>query len=465
MIMPRYSPFEVAFDELETADLGVLHNVAEGWYVEYKQDASKADAMAKSVSAFANTYGGWIFYGVEEKSKDDAVAGSFPGIARADVDAVLQRLRQAVAVSISPSPHFDARALWGPAPEINLLADHAIICVSVPKGPNAPYVHKSGQIYRRIADGSEPKPESDRFILDQLWRRSDSVIQECREWVESDPELSKAEGDRPYVRLLLDADPWGDRDAWLDASITEIRDLLLAKGQIVGVPFDTVYTTATGFLGRQIAGSDPGVLGITWHLDRKLRSEICIPLNIHHPASEWTIASELKGFANADRFGELLVSNGFKTPRIVDLNILYNLITGICETKRAILSRANWTQGFSVKAIILNGWRTVPFLDMPIVIDEFEACGIPMLMSERVVTPPRAHPDAFIEVPEYGDIESLGVRYALQALAMVRPVFEAYGIPSWLPHTPAESGTRFITELLEIGPTALRVQAARTAKI
>lgn len=97
-----------------------LSSVAEGWYVEYKQEVPNASSIAKSITALANTYGGWLFYGVAEKSKDDAVAGAFPGVSREDADGVLQRIRQAVANHSQPSPYFRARALFGPAERLGL---------------------------------------------------------------------------------------------------------------------------------------------------------------------------------------------------------------------------------------------------------------------------------------------------------------------------------------------------------
>lgn len=87
----EYNPFDKSFDEIIPSDLAILFSVAEGWYVEYKQEVPNASAVAKSVTAFANTYGGWLFYGIAEKSKDDAVAGTFPGIACEDADGILQR--------------------------------------------------------------------------------------------------------------------------------------------------------------------------------------------------------------------------------------------------------------------------------------------------------------------------------------------------------------------------------------
>ena len=95
--MPKYSPFDRPITDLHPADLAILTSVSEGWYVDYKRDLIGAGAMAKAVSAFANTYGGWLFLGVRERSKDDPVAGEFPGLSNKDVDVAQQRLRPALS--------------------------------------------------------------------------------------------------------------------------------------------------------------------------------------------------------------------------------------------------------------------------------------------------------------------------------------------------------------------------------
>ncbi len=58
--MKTYSPFEKNIIDLEAIDLVTLKDVAEGWYVEYKSETSSATPIAKSISAFANTYGGIV---------------------------------------------------------------------------------------------------------------------------------------------------------------------------------------------------------------------------------------------------------------------------------------------------------------------------------------------------------------------------------------------------------------------
>ena len=66
--MQTYSPFDKPIKDLNPHDLTVLKTVNEGWYVEYKREMVNPMALAKAISAFANTYGGWLFLGIQERS-------------------------------------------------------------------------------------------------------------------------------------------------------------------------------------------------------------------------------------------------------------------------------------------------------------------------------------------------------------------------------------------------------------
>ena len=460
--MSAYSPFDRELTDLEGRDLLSLKEAAEGWYIEYKRQAPNASSIAKSIGAFANTYGGWLFYGVEEKSKEDAVAGAFPGIPRAEVDAALQRMRQAVAGQINPSPHFNARAVWGPCAEIGLADDHAVICAYVPWGPMAPYVHKNGHIYRRVADGSEPKPESDRFLLDQLWRRSDDLRNQYADWVARDPEFSKGEGERPYVRLLLVADLWRERDAWADVSVDDLRAIMgQAEGVVGSVPFDTVYTSATGFVARQAKGNDPHNLSLTWRFRPTLVSDVLIPLRFHAPDRTEMLRYELDGYDGADRFVDALERRGHKSPRVVDLNLLFNVLIGVVEIQQRLMKRAGWADGYFVKARLLNVWRTIPFIDVPAILDGFEEHGAPMCLDGDVTTPAGSAPDTFADVPSYTEVESEHARVLMQALLLFAPVARAFGLPAWINYDPEDETPAYYEELQRAGRRAIDVQRAR----
>ncbi|TKA94991.1 ATP-binding protein [Cereibacter changlensis] len=161
--MSSYTPVpgkEIA--EFATSDLVLLKDVHEGWYVEYKRELPNPKSIAKSISAFANTYGGWLFIGVEESSKSNNAAGSCPGIPNAELDVAMQVIRQSVAGHLNPTPHFEAQVLFGPSGQVGLDQGRCVICIQVMQSPLAPHVHSSGIIYRRVSDSSEPKPENDR---------------------------------------------------------------------------------------------------------------------------------------------------------------------------------------------------------------------------------------------------------------------------------------------------------------
>ncbi|GAB3380086.1 AlbA family DNA-binding domain-containing protein [Lysobacter fragariae] len=221
-----YSPFSKQLEDVLVDDLVALRTVHEGWYVEYKEAVPNPPAIAKSVSAFANTYGGFLFYGVKEKSKDNNVADEFLGIASCDVESMRERIRQAICAHSAPEPHFDIKVWSGPSDALELAEGRSIICIRVPRSSRAPHIHKSGVIYRRVADSSEPTPENDRHALGELFKRSDKLLEKYRSWYGADPDFHyEAEKTHPYLRILIAFDPWRERRPWLQLTTPEIRKL------------------------------------------------------------------------------------------------------------------------------------------------------------------------------------------------------------------------------------------------
>jgi hypothetical protein len=224
--MHSFSPFQKPFDEITAADLQVLKITAEGWYVEYKQSQSGTSTIAKSISAFANTYGGWLFYGVEENKEGKRTAGAFPGIPISEVPQYEEWITQADALHVSPPAFFEHCVLRGPEPAIGLPVDRAVIMIHIPAGNDAPYVHSSGRIYRRVADSSDPTHESDRHFLDLLWQRGSDARARFRSYLEKErPNSEEFDKGCAYLKLHFFADPWGDRDLRSNLTFTEARIL------------------------------------------------------------------------------------------------------------------------------------------------------------------------------------------------------------------------------------------------
>ena len=428
--MQQYSPFDRSIKDLQPSDLAVLDAVSEGWYVEYKSEIVNARALAKAVSAFANTYGGWLFLGVTEKSKDDLVAGSFPGIPDDQLDVTLQCLRQSTVEYLNPTPHFETKILRGPCIQIGLPKGRSLLTIQVPQSHTAPHVHKDGRIYRRVADSSEPKPETDRFVLDQLWRRADPIREMTRKWVARDPELSKAEGEVPYVRLLLCVDPWCQRDPRLTAALPEIRTVMTThEASTSSVTFDTVYPAADGFIARQLKGNDPHTYALTWRIRRDLSCDIVFPLPLHSTDVDNLIV-DLDGYEHVLLLIEILKAEGHTRPQIADLNMMISVLTAVVAKYRRLLKFVDTNQSFYFKARVINVWRILPFIDIDTILNECKQYGLPMIIDSEMTIPPGNDPGSFMVVrePKTKDGDQEHVISSSQGFIIFTQLARAFGL-------------------------------------
>ena len=469
--MPTYSPFDKAIKNLEPTDLDVLKTVKEGWHVEYKRVLVNAKSMAKAVSAFANTYGGWLFLGVEERSEDEPVAGSFPGIPERDLDAALQRLRQAVAEYLSSAPHFETKTLRGPCSEIGLVSGTSVIAVEIPESHTAPHIHRDGRIYRRVADSSDPKPETDRFILDQLWRRADPIRDTTRKWVTGDPEFSEREGELPYLRLLLCVDPWRQQNPWISAPLPQIRNILMDPNS--GVPFDTFVQVGRELIVRQVAGNDPHNYVLTWRLKRDLSCEIVLPLPCYRRDNPLQLARDLDGYDHSDRFISLLEEKGYGEPQIADLNFMMHVITATLKQYRSLLKLTEAEGHFHFKVRALNVWRLLAFLDIDAVMEAYEEHGLPILMDSIVTYPDGEEPESFQRVAASFEglrekLESEASReeatMLVQSQLVCAYIAQALGVPI-IKQGEADGETEIVPfdDLIDAGMRAGKVQENRVA--
>jgi hypothetical protein len=458
--MHSYNPFAVEIASLSTTDLVALKDVVEGWYIEYKSELQSAANLAKSISAFANTYGGWLFIGVAEASKEQPTAGTFPGIPRENVDAYSQRIRKSAADHLHPSPHFELRVLWGPNGDLGLADDRAIICVWIPQSNMAPHVQKNGVVYRRVSDASEPRPENDRFVLDQLFRRADELKARYKTWYDQDPAFAENEKDTPYVRLMLTADLWRERDLFIESE-DEIRQIMGDADSPSAIPFDNIYRTASGFIGRQLLGNDLHQLTLTWHLRNNLVSDVYVPLTIYRPDHLVDLKHTLIGYENVDRFIEILHQFRPSAVRVIDLNFLFHILLGVANLQRRILRKANWLGPYYFKAKILNSWRTVPFIDSAMTLDQFEKFGPSMCLESTTVAPPGFALESFVTVAWSNEVEDeLGAQLRC-AYLMFNFVSEAFGVsPSGI-NTDSEKLTQYLVELEQAGHRAVKSQSRR----
>src|SRR5699024_6104657 len=147
--------------------------------------------------------------------------------------------------------------------------------------------------------------------------------------------------------------------------------------------------------------------------------------------------------------------------RIVDINYLFNILIGVAEIQERLFRLASWSGSYFLKVKLLNSWRTMPFIDIPEVLDRFKKHGPPMCLDSVAAFPSQTGPDKYIEIVRHDEVESHKAKMLLQALQMFAPLALSYGIPGWLSSDKDESGTPYFQALQEAGRRALEVQRSR----
>lgn len=410
MIQLRFNPFDKALNELTAEDLATLRTVAEGWYVEYKAKKIDHEKIAKSISSFANHYGGWLFFGVEEAKADDGslVASAFPGIPKSEVGSLVSRLSEAVARHMNPDAYFEHKVLGGPCKSIGLADDRSVIAIEIPGGANPPYVHKNGRIYRRIADRSEPTAETDRAVLDMLWERGRRKREAFADQIRALPEKTEEEVGRPYVHLFLFADPLGDRGYKSKMTFEQFSELMKttprSSGKLLAISMnlENCFSTAEGFVARHISTQQADDLTLTWRFNRNGTSLITIPLSrtaATLPAShEW-----FDKYEHWDRFLGLAESNRFNG-WVLDMNSLFFCFVALLAKARSLHAIDGYEGNLFAKIHAEGLLRSVSFLDVPAFVDAVESNGIPVLQDNSILVPAGWEPESALELKSLTEV-------------------------------------------------------------
>ena len=193
------------FDDVCDADIRELveAQVAESLRLEFKRscygktDASKRELL-KDVSAFANSHGGHLVLGIEEKRGS---ASNIVGISNIDQDAEILRMEQIIRNGIEPS-------IAGVRIKSVLLdSDNHVIIIRIPRSWNPPHrvtAQGSNRFYIRHSAGvHEPSVEELRVLFTQ----AGSALDQARQFRADRLRLIQENyGIRPLVaggRLLL----------------------------------------------------------------------------------------------------------------------------------------------------------------------------------------------------------------------------------------------------------------------
>lgn len=376
-----YTPFDKSFFELQPNDLLVLKKVHEGWYVDYKVAPLNTRGYAKAISAMANTYGGWIFIGVQEESRNHNVAGALLGVNSEQSDIICQNIRQSVMEHLNPQPFFEIRSITSPEAEVG----EKIICLHVPSSPKAPIIHSDGRIYRRINDASEPVAENNRNVVEHLLKRVDQFESFYKNWFDRDPELSEAEDGVTYLRLIALCDYWEEEKLWLEESAKDFVKLLTthSDGATFSMEYNNFFTQKNGFVCRCVNTDNAKQITGTLLFWRDLRSEFWLPLpsfNVNYYSTYNNRCDELDELVN------YLFSHGHGNSTVLDLSQAFGAIDGFFALNRKFQQHLGYAGDTQVKFKLRNAWRRIPALALKPDELGWNKYGVPIILHETIAS-------------------------------------------------------------------------------
>ena len=128
----------------------------ENCFFEYKIDKVEPAKLVKEISAFASTYGGYIFLGVDDNKN---IVGCTAWNE--------QRIHITIHNGITPTPQFDVKCFSAD--------DKIIYVIKIEEGAMPPYITNKGDICERVSSGSCVVTESGK--LNQMYhKRADQLL-------------------------------------------------------------------------------------------------------------------------------------------------------------------------------------------------------------------------------------------------------------------------------------------------
>ena len=271
--------FRRGLDTVSSADLPEIKQLEEGWFVEFKSRCPDSQKLAKSISSFANAYGGLLIIGAEEGAKTRRLEKFMP-MSMDMADNTKTKVRQAVEAHLQPPPVFFMKSLELPAISCESI-DRWILLIHIPKGERAPFLHSNGCVYTRKGDSSSAMPLTDLGLLDRLWSECRYTQEKLKNRI--DFLCSQSPRKVPKVELIISAETdYCEESETPRVTFTEFQSIALAPSREGATPlFNNAYPLDSSFIARYVERSADAT-SLLWDFDylRNLHY-IALPLATH----------------------------------------------------------------------------------------------------------------------------------------------------------------------------------------
>jgi len=387
----RYNPFDKSIEEITLEDLEKLVElkVAEGWFIEYKREFPSSEKISHSLAAFANSDGGWYFVGIEEGNNN--AASKICGYPKIRLQQPKEHIRNIIVTHISPKPQFVSKT-------IDIDEDTQILIVYINKGLDTPYVTKDGRIYRRVGEGSDPVPETDRYTINKLFEQSNyqkdiienfsnnqyTLSQQQEDWGQSFLEAYFIPSEEFTFKKFFE-------EEFIDTLYKNFTTDVLYFGKFITgkIHFNQIQSSADSYIMTTSNNLDTSIfLNLTIEIfqngsfkflfpikDYKLEDYQLVENGMHQ--REFYL-SELKVLLSEDQKAYLRFIDGYEV--LLVFGVIFN------QFKR-ILSENGYEGGIKSRFKFTDIWRKVLFLNDKNYLSFINKYGLPINHKESVEVP------------------------------------------------------------------------------
>lgn len=134
----------------------------ETFFIEFKEENIRNTQLTKEISAFANSFGGYILLGVNDSKKIVGCSNIWTEL----------KINTIICNGISPTPHFDIK-------KFDLKNSKKLYIIKVEEGTNPPYITNDGYIYHRVSSSSDRVKDAN--TLNNLYLRNQNNIKKIED--------------------------------------------------------------------------------------------------------------------------------------------------------------------------------------------------------------------------------------------------------------------------------------------
>lgn len=401
-----FNPFNKRLDELELDDLKKLieNQVKEGFYIEYKSDFPSGKKIAKSISSFANTYGGWYFIGIEDEEGTN-IAKELVGFDLNEHRQPQEKIRNIVREHIQPIPNFYMKL-------IKIDEDRGILVIHIPESFETPHILSDGVIYRRNGEESSPIKETDRYTLDKLYQKSINFENRVKNFFYDPFGMTEAEyrSDIPFIKLYFIPKRFYEikiNEFYKNSYLDKIVDLINESEYIVdeydithNVPFDNITRSTNSIILRQTTNNKIGFANLTVEFFINGAAKIRIPI------PSFTIDTPIDSKKECLSALHSILGDDLDYFRLVNVYAMIFPIRFTIMKYIKFLKMSKINSKILMKIELENIYRLIPYLENEFYIRYLEKYHIPACMYENKSIPDVHDPKPWMEF-ENGELKDL----------------------------------------------------------